>query len=134
MNNNIKLHNDNIKKLLSNSKNYNGVIIGVLTILYILLITKLSDVLTSNYEDEEIKIEKYVMIVYFLSIMGLVIGYVWLSQNNNNGNYIIKKSLTFGGIIMLLYTITNYWEYLDDYSKLIMITFSISFIIYYIYQ
>jgi hypothetical protein len=132
--NNSNNSNNQIKNYLpKNSSNYNGVIIGVLTVLYILLITKLADVLTSTYEEEEIKLERYVMIIYFLSIMGLVIGYVWLAQNTN-GNYVIRRSLTFGGVIMLLYTIINYWEYLDDYSKLIMITLSISFIIYYVYQ
>ena len=120
-------------KSQNNNKSYNGIIIAVLTVLYILLITKLADVLTANYDDKEVGLERYVMMIYFLSIMGLVIGYVWL-DGNNNGNYIIRRSLTFGGVLMLLYTIVNYWGYLDDYSKLIMITLSISGIIYYVYK
>ena len=54
-------------------------------------------------------------------------------KSNSNGNFIIKRSLTIGGILSLFYTIINYWEYLDDYSKLIMISFSIGCIIYYVY-
>lgn len=128
--------NTNIyKKFIQKSSNnsYNGLVITILTILYILLITKLADILTADYDDDEIKIERYVMIIYFLSIMGLVIGYIWLTDSSN-GNYITKRSLTIGSICMLLYTVFNYWEYLDDYSKLIMISLSISFIIYYVYK
>ena len=128
MNNSIKKNNIIQKK----TNNYNGIIITILSILYILLITKLADVMTSHYTDEELQNEHYVMIIYFISIMGLVIGYMWLKENNN-GNYIIRRSLTFGGLSILLYTIVNYWKYLDDYSKLIMIALTISIIIYYIY-
>ena len=141
-NNNLNKKNKNTINERKNSKDiniskesfmYNGVLIGVLSILYILLITKLADILTSGYEDQELKIERYVMIIFFISIMGLVIGYIWLSEISN-GNKIIKNSLSIGGILMLIYTIINYWEYLDDYAKLIMIALSISIIIYYIYQ
>jgi hypothetical protein len=113
-------------------KSYNGLFIAVLTILYILFINKISEMLsTSNLEDES-KISSYVMTVYFISLMGLVIGYVWMTEQNN-GNYVLRKSLTYGGITMLLYTILNYWEYLDDYAKLIMLALSISCIVYYAY-
>jgi len=142
MHNNLNKKNKNTINERKNSKDiniskesfiYNGVLIGVLSILYILLITKLADILTSGYEDPELKIERYVMVIFFISIMGLVIGYIWLSEISN-GNKIIKNSLSIGGILMLIYTIINYWEYLDDYAKLIMIALSISIIIYYIYQ
>lgn len=113
-------------------KSYNGLFIAVLTILYILFINKISEMLsTSNLEDES-KISSYVMTVYFISLMGLVIGYIWMTEQNN-GNYVLRKSLTYGGITMLLYTILNYWEYLDDYAKLIMLALSISCIVYYAY-
>ena len=113
-------------------KSYNSLFIAVLTILYILFINKISEMLsTSNLEDES-KISSYVMTVYFISLMGLVIGYVWMTEQNN-GNYVLRKSLTYGGIAMLLYTILNYWEYLDDYAKLIMLALSISCIVYYAY-
>jgi hypothetical protein len=113
-------------------KSYNSLFIAVLTILYILFINKISEMLsTSNLEDES-KISSYVMTVYFISLMGLVIGYVWMTEQNN-GNYVLRKSLTYGGITMLLYTILNYWEYLDDYAKLIMLALSISCIVYYAY-
>lgn len=115
------------------SKNYNGIIITLLTILYILFIVKLADVITSYYDDEDIRLERYVMIVYILSIMGLVIGYIWL-DDVYNGNIVIRKSLSYGGIILLIYIITNYWNYLDDYAKLIMLAFTIVIIVYYVYK
>ena len=126
----------NIKNTKSNSNintksNYNALVITALTALYILLIFKLASILASSYEDEE-QTKTFVMVVYILSIMGLVIGFVWL-KSNSNGNYVIKRSLTIGGILSLFYTIITYWEYLDDYSKLVMIAFSIGCIIYYVY-
>jgi hypothetical protein len=113
-------------------KNYNGIFIALLTILYILFINKISEMLCSANTDDEGKVSSYVMTVYFISIMGLVIAYVWITEQNN-GNYVLRKSLTYGGITMLLYTILNYWEYLDDYAKLIMLALSISCIVYYAY-
>lgn len=113
-------------------KSYNGIFIAVLTVLYILFINKIAEMLSSSNVDDEDKISSYVMIVYFISIMGLVIGYVWMIEQNN-GNYVLRKSLTYGGITMLIYTILNYWEYLDDYAKLIMLALSISCIVYYAY-
>ena len=99
----------------------------------ILLIFKLADIMSQSFEEEKEKLERYVMVIYILSIMGLVIGYIWLKEQSN-GNYIIKRSLTFGGVLSLFYMVMNYWAYLDDYSKLIMLGLSISFIIYYIYK
>lgn len=113
-------------------KSYNSIFIAVLTILYILFINKISEMLSTSNLDDESKISSYVMMVYFISIMGLVIGYVWMTEQNN-GNYVLRRSLTYGGITMLLYTILNYWEYLDDYAKLIMLALSISSIVYYAY-
>jgi hypothetical protein len=129
-----KIYNNNIN--YSNNfkpKSYNGIFIAILTVLYVLFINKISDMLSSsNNTDDDAKISSYVMIVYFISVMGLVVAYVWLIEQNN-GNYVIRKSLTFGGIAMLLYTIVTYWDYLDDYAKLIMLALSISCVIYYSY-
>lgn len=113
-------------------KSYNGIFIAILTVLYILFINKIAEMLSSSNVNDEEKISSYVMIVYFISIMGLVIGYVWMIEQNN-GNYVLRKSLTYGGVTMLIYTILNYWEYLDDYAKLIMLALSISCIVYYAY-
>jgi len=90
-----------------------------------------------NLADTENKVGVYVMIIYFVSIIGIIIGYLWLSNNTNQSqspNWIIRWSLSIGGILMLIYTITNYWEYLNDYSKLFLIFLSITSIIYYLYK
>jgi hypothetical protein len=114
-------------------KSYNGIFISLITILYMLFINKIADMSSSSLNlDDDSKISSYVMTVYFISIMGLVIAYVWINKNNN-GNYVLRRSLTFGGVGMLIYSILNYWEYLDDYAKLIMIALSISCIVYYAY-
>jgi hypothetical protein len=113
-------------------KSYNGIFIAILSVLYILFINKIAEMLSASNVDDGEKISSYVMIVYFISIMGLVVGYVWMIEQNN-GNYVLRKSLTYGGVTMLLYAITNYWEYLDDYAKLIMLALSISCVVYYAY-
>ena len=125
----------------------NVIIIGIISFLYILLVTKLAEIISSQYYtetndfgdlvDTENKVSVYVMIIYFVSIIGIIFGYLWLSNNDNKSqapNWIIRWSLSVGGVLMLIYTITNYWEYLNDYSKLLLIFLSITSIIYYLYK
>jgi hypothetical protein len=118
----------------NSEKKYKILITIVLTILYILLITKISDIISNSNEDEIIKIEKYAIIIYFLSIMGLVVAFFMLNDKTNKGNYIIKNSLSFGSVALLIYVMFYYWNYLGDYSKLSLIAISIVAIIYYIYN
>ena len=136
------------KKSNSNKiSGFNVIIISVISFLYVLLITKLAEVISYQYSfgmDKQEDIEKsenklgiYVMIIYFISIIGIVAGYIWFSKNDSNSqtpNWIIRWSLSIGGVIMLIYTITNYWEYLNDYCKLLLIFLSITSIIYYLYK
>lgn len=115
----------------------NSIITVILSILYILFINKLAIILTNyddNESDNEEAIKKYTIIIYIISIIGIVISLIFFQNNNNNGNIIIKWSMRIGGIILLIYLITNYWNYLDEYSKLILLSVSICSIIYYIYQ
>lgn len=136
----------------------NIIVITVISFLYILLVTKLAEIFSLQYykegldigEDEQNQIGMYVMIIYFISIIGIVVGYIWFSNNQSDGsrskssagvgvgdetpNWIIRWSLSIGGVLMLIYTIINYWEYLNDYSKLILIFLSITSIIYYLYK
>lgn len=123
----------------------NVIIIGVISFLYILMITKLAEIFSYQYytegedieEDEKNQVGMYVMIIYFISIIGIIVGYIWFSGNNSNmetPNWIIRWSLSIGGVLMLIYTIVNYWEYLNDYSKLLLIFLSITSIIYYLYK
>lgn len=134
---------------LNKISGFNIIIISIISFLYVLLITKLAEVISYQYSsnifsgnsgdiiDDENKIGIYVMIIYFISIIGIIIGYIWFSKNDSNSqtqNWIIRWSLSIGGVIMLIYTITNYWEYLNDYCKLLLIFLSITSIIYYLYK
>lgn len=124
----------------------NVIIISIISFLYILLVTKLAEIFSSQYytegldieEDEKNQIGMYVMIIYFISIIGIIVGYIWFSNNSNANtetpNWIIRWSLSIGGVLMLIYTIINYWEYLNDYSKILLIFLSITSIIYYLYK
>lgn len=141
--------NNDINNDINKISGFNIIIIGIISFLYILLVTKLAEIVSSQYsmeandygdfeniENTENKVGVYVMIIYFVSIIGIVIGYLWLSNNNTvqTPNWIIRWSLSIGGVLMLIYTITNYWEYLNDYSKLLLIFLSITSIIYYLYK
>lgn len=114
---------------------FNIIIIGLFILLYILLANKIADIFSSSIIEENIKLETYTMYIYFIGIMGIVIAYFFIyDDSNNKGNHIINKGLTYGSIILLLYTIFFYWDYLGDYSKLSLLIISIIGIIYYAYQ
>ena len=124
---------------------FNVLIISVISFLYILLITKLAEIASIQYVDNSTDNENpdahvgiYVMIIYFISIIGICIGYILFSSSSNSKNelpnWIVRWSLSLGGVLMLIYTILNYWEYLNDYSKLLLIFLSITSIIYYLYK
>ena len=117
----------------------NVIIIGVISVLYVLMITKLAEIISMGYDEPDVQIETYVMIIYFISIIGIICGYLYLndiksSSSTKTPNWIIRWSLSIGGVILLIYTITNYWDHMSDYYKLILIALSITCIIYYLYQ
>lgn len=131
------------KKDITNKTNnklegFNIIIMGIISFLYILLITKLAEVISIqlNENEQESQIGTYVMIIYFISIIGIIIGYIWFheSKTHNTANWIIRWSLSVGGVLMLIYTIINYWEHLNDYCKLLLIFLSIISIVYYLYK
>ncbi len=117
---------------------FNVIIISAISILFILLITKTAEIISENADDsDETKIGTYVMIIYFVSMMGIIIGYLYLDtikSKNKIQNWILRWSLNIGGIIMLFYTITNYWDYMGDYTKLSFIVYSFFCILFYLYK
>ena len=131
---------------------FNIIIISIISFLYVLLITKIAELISVHYGSDmnldlnidmdnmtnnaDNQIGIYVMIIYFVSIIGIIIGYVWFNNNKTNSipNWIIRWSLSLGGVLMLIYTIINYWEYLNEYCKLLLIFLSIVSIIYYLYK
>jgi hypothetical protein len=132
-----EITNDKIinKKNNKEDNKFNIILIGLFILIYILLANKIADIFSNSIIEENEKLESYTMYVYFIGIMGIVIAYFFIEDTvKNKGNYIITKGLTYGGIILLLYTIFFYWEYLGDYSKLSLLIISIISIIYYAYQ
>lgn len=132
-----------MKNNKKNSDGLNGIIIVILSMLYILLITKFAEIVSTNINgDDDTQIGTYVMVIYFISIIGIIGGYLWLDEQQINGDettistpqWIVRWSLNIGGVCLLLYTITNYWEYLGDYAKLALIVLSIMNIIYYLFK
>ncbi len=66
----------------NNSKlgGFNFIIISVITVLYVLLVNKLAEIISLNNNDTNIQINTYVGVIYFVSLIGLVIAYVYLSD------------------------------------------------------
>jgi hypothetical protein len=133
--------NKNSNNNLSKIGGLNIIVIGIISFLYILLITKVAEIISIQYNldsSNEEQIGTYVMIIYFVSIIGIIIGYVWFGNNkqtqNETANWIIRWSLSIGGVLMLIYTIINFWEYLNDYCKILLIFLSMASIIYYLYK
>lgn len=124
------------KKIINkNDGKFNIILIGVFILLYVLLANKIADILSNSIIDENQKLESYTMYIYFIGIMGIIIAYFFIEDiANNKGNHIINKGLTYGSIILLLYTIFFYWDFLGDYSKLSLLIISIMGIVYYAYQ
>jgi len=122
------------KKIDNNDTKFNIILIGLFILLYLLLANKISDILSNSIVDENEKLENYTMYIYFIGIMAVVIAYFFIEDENNRGNHIVKKGLTYGGILVLLYTIFFYWDFIGEYSKLSFLIISITFIIFYAYQ
>ena len=62
----------------------NIILIGIISVLYILLVTKLAEMMSLSYENSENQISVYVTIIYFISIMGMIVGYAYLSSVKSN--------------------------------------------------
>ncbi len=128
-----------MSKTNSKLSGLNVIIIGVISVLYVLMVTKLAEIISLSYDEPDMQVGTYVMIIYFISIVGIICGYIYLAENKSNSNtktpnWIMRWSLSIGGVILLIYTITNYWDFMSDHSKLTLIALSISCIIYYLYK
>lgn len=60
---------------------FNFIIITVISFLYILMVTKFAEIISLQYEETDVQISTYVMIIYFISIIGIICGYIWLNDN-----------------------------------------------------
>lgn len=117
----------------------NIILIGIISTLYILMVTKIAEIISSGYDEPDTQVSVYVAIIYLLSIIGMILVYMNLSENKSKPetrtpNWILKWSINIGGIILLIYTIINYWDYMSNIAKLSLIALSISSIIYYVYK
>lgn len=122
-------------KTAINDGKFNIILIGLFILLYVLLANKVADILSNSIIDENEKLESYTMYIYFISIMGIIIAYFFIEDvANNKGNNVLNKGLSYGGILLLLYTIFFYWDFLGDYSKLSLLIISIMSIVYFAYQ
>mgnify|MGYP000707656216 CR=1 FL=1 len=117
---------------------HNLLVAGIISTIYVLLISKFAEVMSSTDEnDQEVgqkqSVGTYVMIIYFISIIGIVFSYLYFKEDNVP-DFIMKWSLNIGGILVLMYTVVNYWNYLDDYAKCTLLISTFVSIVYYLYK
>ena len=63
----------------NNSDNkFNIIMIALFILLYILLTNKIADILSNSISDDNERLERYTMYIYFISIMGIIIAYFWI--------------------------------------------------------
>lgn len=117
----------------------NVILIGIISVLYILMVTKLAEIISLGYDEPDSQVSVYVSIIYLISIVGMILVYMNFSEakskpETKTPNWILRWSINIGGIILLIYTILNYWDYMSNVAKLSLIALSISSIIYYVYK
>ena len=115
---------------------HNLFIAAIITSIYILLISKFAEVMSFDDDpttDEKKSIGTYVMIIYFMSIIGIIFSYLFF-KDDNLPDFIVKWSVNLGGILVIIYTVTNYWDYLDNYAKCTLLISTFVSIIYYLYK
>ena len=97
---------------------------NLLTIIYILFITKLSEVIAEENNITENIDESYSFNVFLFSIIGLIVGKFCFQDNP-----IIKNTLYYGSIIPLIYVILFYWNSFNNHYKLFILFISFIYII-----
>ena len=117
---------------------HNLLVAGIISTIYVLLISKFAEVMSFTDEnnsdaDHKQSVGTYVMIIYFISIIGIVFSYLYFKEDNVP-DFIMKWSLNIGGILVLMYTVVNYWNYLDDYAKCTLLISTFVSIVYYLYK
>ena len=104
---------------------YNSSIIGVLSIA------------SSGYDEDE-QIDRYTMTIFIISLLGFAVGVIWLKDDKKNhnilGNNLVKWSLNIGGAVLLTFIVLWYWNYLNDYTKLVLISIGMLLVLYYVYK
>ena len=106
---------------------------GIISCIYILLVSKFAELASLNYNQDDNSIENYVMIIYLISVIGLVFVYIFF-KNSNGPDLVMKYSLNISNLVLVLYTVSNYWEYLDDHAKCTLLITCFMGIVFYLYK
>ena len=105
-----------------------GILISIpIAIVYNLVISKLSHMITSDYAQKE-QIQMDLLISIIGGIAALAIGY-YVFGNEKIENKIVKFGLIGGGILLLIYSTVYNWNTLEDLTKLLFLSASLFFII-----
>jgi hypothetical protein len=111
----------------------NMILTGIISCIYILLISKFAELISLDFNDEKNSIGTYVMIIYFVTIAGIVFTYLFF-KNDNIPNSIMKYSLNISNTILMMYTVINHWDHLDEYAKCTLLVSTFIGIVYYLYK
>lgn len=111
----------------------NMILTGIISCIYILLISKFAELISLDFNDEKNSIGTYVMIIYFVTIAGIVFTYLFF-KNDNIPNSIMKYSLNISNTILMMYTVINHWDHLDEYAKCTLLVSTFIGVVYYLYK
>jgi hypothetical protein len=110
-----------------------GLIISIpIAIIYNLMISKLSNMITKDYGQKE-RIQRDLLISIICGILGIAIGY-YVFGSEKMENKIVKYGLMLGGSILLVYSAVYNWNTLEDLTKLLFLLGTLIFIIMFSYN
>jgi hypothetical protein len=111
-----------------------GLILSIpIGIIYNLLISKLGTMVTQNSEYKD-KIQKNLIIEIIGGIVALTFAFYIFGTGRKFENKIVKYGLTFGGALLLLYSVIYNWDTVEDGTKLFTLFGIMIFIIIYSYK
>ena len=93
-----------------------GIIAIPICILYLLFIYRVLDVLTENIKAEE-RIKKYIVMSFVISIVTILIA-VYVFGNKKIKNRSVKFGLIIGAIFLIINSLYNNWNNLQQDAKL----------------
>ena len=95
-----------------------GIIAIPICILYLLFIYRVLDILTENIKAEE-RIKKYIVMSFVISIVTILIA-IYVFGNKKIKNRSVKLGLIVGALFLIINSLYNNWDNLQQDTKLLI--------------
>lgn len=93
-----------------------GIIAIPICILYLLFVYRVLDILTENIKAEE-RIKKYIVMSFVISIVTILIA-IYVFGNKKIKNRSVKFGLIIGALFLIINSLYNNWDNLQQDTKL----------------